>query len=927
MGVALASTTVGREREIDAIERFLAGARQGFRALLLEGEPGIGKTTVFGEALRMADSSGMSVLSCRPTESEAPLSFAAIGDLLHAVPRKPWSSLPAPQRRALRVALLEADPGARPVDRRAVAAGVRSLLTRLAAERPLLLAVDDVQWLDTASAAALEYAIRRLGPERIGVLTTRRLGAPARLELALGVPPAAFSSQRIGPLGLGALQHLLRERFGDAFARSLLVRIHGTSGGNPLFALEIARVLAERGAPAFGDPLPVPDDVRALVRERVEALPDATRDLLLAAALLTHPTVETLGRVLGRAPDADLATAERAGIAALEGSLVAFAHPLHAAAVVAAAMGVERRRMHRRLAEGVDALEERALHLALGADRPDERHAALLEEGAAAACARGSLQAAAELLERARALTPASEMEAARARGIRAAELHMHAGDRTRSCALLQELLTGPLASGQRAEALRLLAELLLDEEDPEASERLLLEALASADDPTTSARIQVHLAFVVTLRKDFARAADYCHQALASLEGSDDAALLAEALARCAMADYNAGRGIDWTKVDRALALEDPGRMAPAEIAPSGLAAHLLASVGRHAEARRLFAAQRARLAERGDEAELAWALLLLSWLETRSGNFGAAAEVADEAIDCASLTANRALKRLAVAQRAWVDAHLGDLDPARQRCAEAAAPHGRGDLQVQMWITSTLALAAVSVGDYEDAWRASRALTEVIEPHGVVQASALMYLPDALEALVGLGELDRAEAVLGALEAAARAGDPGWALATSGRCRGLLLAARGDPAGAVAMLDAALLEHARFELPFERARILLVKGLVERRRRRPAEARRALGAALAEFDRLGARLWAARARQELGQLGERRRLPLGELTPSERRVADLAVEGLSNKEIAAALFVSVHTIEVHLSRAYGKLGVHSRMQLARTLAGIASP
>src|SRR5262245_3400179 len=215
MSVALANTTVGREREIEAVERFLAGSRDGFRALLLEGEAGIGKTTIFREALYRADAGGLCVLACRPGAPEATFSFAALADLLHAVAGEPRSTLPGPQRRALEVALLQSDPGERPVDRRAVAAGVRSLLSRLAAERPLLLAIDDVQWLDTASAAALEFAIRRLGPERIGVLATRRLGEPARLDLAALAPREAFSSERVGPLSLGALQALLRQRFGE----------------------------------------------------------------------------------------------------------------------------------------------------------------------------------------------------------------------------------------------------------------------------------------------------------------------------------------------------------------------------------------------------------------------------------------------------------------------------------------------------------------------------------------------------------------------------------------------------------------------------------------------------------------------------------------------------------------------------------------
>jgi DNA-binding CsgD family transcriptional regulator len=922
MSVALASTTIGRERELEAIGRFLAGARRGFRALLLEGEPGIGKTTIFRESLRRASSGGVSVLACRPGESEATLSFAAIADLLHAVDGKTWSTLPGPQRRALEVALLQADPGERPVDRRAVAAGVRSLLTRLAAERPLLIAIDDVQWLDTASAAALEFTIRRLEPERIGVLATRRLGVAARLDIAALASREAFSSELVGPLSLGALQRLLRERFGEAFPRSMLVRIHGTSGGNPLFALEIGRALAERGAPPGGEPLPVPDDVRGLVRERVEALPDATRDLLLAAALLTHPSVETLARILGRPPETDLEPAERAGIAALEGSAIAFGHPLHAAAVVAAATAAGRRRMHLRLADAVDALEERARHAAFGADRPSRSTAALLEQGAAAARARGSLHAAAELLERARALSPTSEADVGRGRGVQAAELHIHAGDRSRARRLLEELQTEPLWPSQRVEVLRLLAEASFADEDLAASERLLLEALRIADDHSSRARIRVELVYVVSHLMDFARAAEFGHRALEDLAGSDDGPLLAEALIYTAHADYLAGRGVDWSKVERALQLEDPCRLGLPGLPAGAIAAMLTGFVGKHVEALRQLEGVRGRLVERGDESDLGYVLLYLSWFETASGNLTAAAQLADEAVNCASMTGYRSMRRWAVAQRAWVDAHLGEVEAARRGCAEATAAQPGSIALVELWIAATLALVEVSLGDYQAAWQASRELTETIEQRGIGEPIPLIFLPDALEALVALGQLDRAEALIGTLEGRGRELDRAWALAMAGRCRGLLLGARGDLPGAAAALERALIEHGRMDQPFERARTLWVKGAIERRLRRPSAARRALEEAAGEFARLGAKLWAARAHEELARLGGRLLRSPAELTPSELRVAELAAEGLSNKEIAASLFVSVHTVEVHLSKAYTKLGVRSRAQLARRLA-----
>jgi hypothetical protein len=266
------------------------------------------------------------------------------------------SVLPGPQRRAIEVALLREEPdhagGA--VDLRAVAAGVRSLIVAMAVERPVLIAVDDVQWLDPASASILEFVVRRLGHERVGLVATRRLGEPVSFDLARAVAGDVVGRVRLGPLTIGALQQLLRDQFADRFPRATLLRIHQASGGNPLFALEIGRVLADKGGVAATDPLPVPGDVRELVRVRVAALPHATRDLLLAAALLAAPSVATLARALSRAVEADVEPAERERVAWLEGGVVVFAHPLHAAAVISNATTAGRRRMHLRLAEASD---------------------------------------------------------------------------------------------------------------------------------------------------------------------------------------------------------------------------------------------------------------------------------------------------------------------------------------------------------------------------------------------------------------------------------------------------------------------------------------------------------------------------------------------------------------------------------------------
>jgi DNA-binding CsgD family transcriptional regulator len=631
--------------------------------------------------------------------------------------------------------------------------------------------------------------------------------------------------------------------------------------------------------------------------------------------------LETLGRAFQRPLDADLEPAEREGIAALDGPRVAFAHPLHAAAVIGTTTTAERRRMHLRLGDAVQGLEERARHLAFGAEGPDEATSNLVDEGAALARARGGLHAAAELLERARTLTPLSDVAAARTRGIRAAELHLHAGDRGRASTLLQELLAEPLVPSQRAEALRLLAELCISEEDLQEGERLLTEALTIHDDPRSSVATQLDLVFVTTThRMDFGAASELARRALDNLRGSDDGPLLAEALAYSAMADFLAGHGADLDKIDEAIALEDPNRIALVGMPAGAVAGCLWLYVGRHSEAREQLATVQKRLTERGDEGDLAQVLLWLSWLETRCGNFAAAERLADETITSAALTDNLSFHRWAIAQRAYVDAHLGRIDDARRRSAEAVLPEGRGIVQVGLWIAATVALVELSTGNPEAAWEACRPLTEAIEQFGLGEPVPAFFLPDAVEALVGLGELDRAEALLNTFERQGWELDRIWALATGGRCRGLLLAERGDLAGALAALEGALVEHERIDLPFDRARALLVRGVIERRARRRGRARRTLEEATAEFERMGAPLWAERARGEAARVGGRR--PSGEeLTPAEQRVAELAVEGLSNKEIAATLSVSVHTVEVHLSHAYAKLGVRSRAQLARHL------
>ncbi|HJS94076.1 MAG TPA: AAA family ATPase, partial [Solirubrobacteraceae bacterium] len=427
-----ASDVIGRNAELSGVDGFLH--EEGFAVLALEGEPGIGKTTVWQAGVRRARGLGYRVLACNAAQAETRLSFVGLVDLLGSVPEEAVAGLPEPQRRVLEVVLLRASGRELRPDRATICVAVLSLLRALAAEQPLLIAVDDAQWLDAPSASVLEFAVRRLDRERIRMLVSVRLsGEPLRtFDWVLG---ERRQSLRVGSLSVGALHELIRWRLGRVFARPTVIKLARVSRGNPFYALEVARALHEGGEPHAGEPLPVPEDLANLVRARIRRLPADSRDGLLVASALPVPTLELVGAT-------HIAAAERADIVRVTGDhRVEFTHPLFASAVYSSVSAAERRAVHRRLAGLVVDEEERARHLALAADGPDEQVAQALEAGAVSARSRGAWESAAELLERACELTPAERRHEVRRRTIRAAECHVYAGDRPRARTLLDRVL------------------------------------------------------------------------------------------------------------------------------------------------------------------------------------------------------------------------------------------------------------------------------------------------------------------------------------------------------------------------------------------------------------------------------------------------------------------------------------------------------
>jgi DNA-binding CsgD family transcriptional regulator len=716
---------------------------------------------------------------------------------------------------------------------------------------------------------------------------------------------------------LAAIHHMMKDRFETPLSRPELVRLHEAAGGNPLFALEIAGAGRPGGPGRVG--LAVPERLRELVADRIPRLSAEAREALLAAATLSHPTAELVERV--SSADA-LSAAEESGLIRVVDGGVDFVHPLYSSVIYETASTARRRELHRRLAAKISEPEERARHLASAATEPSEEVALALEDAAELARARGAWDAAGELMETSARLTPADLAGARDRRLLSAAEHQIHAGGRSRARRTLEEILADERPPAVRAEALRLLGEITWQDDDFAGAIATLAEALECAEEPRLLASIELALGWLQPTFSDYSGGGPITQRALRHAEQAGDRALIAGALALGAELGFLSGNGVDWEAVERSLELEDHEAIVPMMWRPSMIGALLELWVGRIADAREHLNAVLATTSERGDESDLSYVLLWLSWLEVKNGNFATARELAEQMETAAVLGGSNGLQAYALGQQALVHAHRGEVDEARASAEQAAKLNeANPQPQVILWTGAALGLLELSLGNAEAAWRACEPVAEGFEAQGIAEPVVTHCLPEALEAMIVLGQLDRAEALLDGFEGRARELDRAWALATGGRCRGLLLAARGDLVGAADALTASLAEHERIEMPLETGRTLLVKGQVERRARRRARAKETLGRALEIFEALGSPRWAERAREEIARLGMRRSDP-DRLTEAERRVAEAAARGMTNREVAATLFLSPKTVEAHLSSVYRKLEISSRAELGARMA-----
>jgi DNA-binding CsgD family transcriptional regulator len=919
---------LGRDEELAQVARFIESVPHGPSALLFEGGAGIGKTTLWREAGDIARERGFTVLSTRPVESDTAFSYAALGDLFEDVLDAALPDLPAPQRRAMEIALLRADADGPPPDQYAIAMAGLGVLRSLAASAPVILAVDDVHWIDPSSARALGFAIRRVRGEAVGILVTARTGLPIPPVLTRALSEVPLRRTTVGSMQAKVLGSLLRERLGADLPRPLVIRLHAITGGNPFYALEMARaLLRERGVhPDPSEPLPVPEDLQQLLGARLATLPSIAAEPLFAVAATARPTEDIVIAAAGRRDRvlAGLAKAEEADIIRRDGGQIRFTHPLLGSTLYAATSPQTRRVLHGRLAELVADPEERARHLALATTGPDPDVARSLDEAARHARARGAPDAGADLTELARQLTPPEDVDALRKRSLAAAEYHFDAGDAGRATALLEDAIASSPPGLERAEILCLLSSMSwmnLEDGVRRSLERALPEA---GDDPELLSRIHVNLAWVDIYQGDLATASEHAGISVACSDRITDPSVRSDALSTRGMVEFLLGRPAQ-DLMTEAVKLQDIGMtntgswtQASVYTTPRSMLGLQLTWAGQLDAARTLFQHELAEYERHAMYTVRQEVLCYLADLECRAGRWQISADYAAEAMDTVVESGRSATQsHVVLFNQARAAAHLGQVDVARSQAVEGVELALSNDDPFNAnWNRAALGFLELSLSNHGQAHAHLRPVVAYLDEMGAAVPGVIPCVPDAIEALVALGELDRADELLLGHEEKGRALDRPWALATAGRCRGLLAAARGDQPASMAAFEQAMEQHVRLPMPFEVGRSLLVLGEAQRRFKQRRAAGASLRAALETFEALGALLWAEKARAELARTGSRAASP-GELTPTEQRVAELVAEGHTNREVADALFVSVKTVEANLSRIFQKLGISSRRQL----------
>lgn len=906
------SDVVGRDAELAAAADLLDRLSVGPSALVLTGEAGIGKTTVWAAAVARAADRGFCVLRTRPAEAETPMSFTGLIDLLDELPDEALSVLPDPQSRALRVATLRAEPDEEFVDERAIAVGLLSLVRILSRERPVLVAIDDAQWLDVSSASALRFVLRRLAGCRVGFVAAARTGP--------GVPEANWALDvsevvQLNGLSPAEIDIVVRARLGQGLPAPVLGRVALLSAGNPFTALEIAR--SAQAARLFAGAEPsVPASMRDAVRARVAALPTASREAVLYVSAAASPTVELLARL---ELTAALDDAADQGLVEIDGGKVQLAHPLLGSVAVAEASSGERRNIHSRLAAVVADPEQRARHLALGTVGSNAAAADEIEQAARLARARGAVASAAELWSLAATCTPSAGVADRWRRRVEGAHDLAWIGETAQAKTVLRELLAEVPAGPDRARVLVPLSEVLADEMDTGCIP-LMEQALRESDPGHTAllARLHANYAWVEMTRLDVDAALRHSTEVVALAERAQDRRMLALGLGSVAWVESLMSHGVREDLFARGEAIEtELGPIRPLARSCTYRAGWVLSWSDRLDEARPRLNRIRALAEQQGDEPSLAVALSHLVDLECRAGSWKLADDFAEQGTRIAATVGHASMRASLLTRRGLMDVMFGRVDPARTTLKEALAlARELGSRAFIVSAVQTLGFLEFSLGRYAEADAYLAEIFPAADRPPLPDPGGVWWAWSRIEVLAALGRLDEAEAFCDALDAQGRRLNRPWALTTAARDRAMIAGACGDLDAARSHVAEALRLHDDLGYPFELGRTLLVKGTIERRLRAYAAARNTLHHAREIFDGLDARLWSEKVTEELGRIGGRTR-STNALSDQEHRIAELVRLGRTNREIAAELYVTVRAVEKTLTGIYRKLGVRSRAEL----------
>jgi DNA-binding CsgD family transcriptional regulator len=899
---------LGREPEQCVVDELLQKARGGRSAVLvLRGEPGIGKTALLGYAERSAGD--MTVLRCAGVEAEHEFPFAGLHQLLRPCLGR-LDRLPAPQQAALRGAFgLSFDPVQSPY---LVSLGLLSLLAEACDDGPVLGLIDDAHWLDRPSQEALAFAARRLEAEPMAILIASRQRKGQRFEAA-GLPEL-----EVRGLDDASARALLQSRLKRPAADQIVTMLMRSARGNPLALLELPAGLTDGqldGTDPIAGPLRAKGAVEESFRTRLGRLPAGVRQALLLAAAEEGGDLHTLRPALKQRglPVTAFEDAEDAGLVEQVHGTVIFRHPLARSAAYRCATRGERQAAHRALAAVMDDPVRRAWHRALAADRADESIAAELDAAGAQAVLRGANATAAAAYERAAELSQQAPRQAGRL--IAAAQTSLAAGFLDTAVTLTER--AEPLVTDQADEAELdvIRAAVASKQGSPVGAFTMLRHAAVALAEHKPDRAVEMVALMVLAASSGgwVPQGIADAREVIARVQGGGVLQEFMHAFLRGAGALLDGDTSAAASRFDEALHVETRLAASPLGTTMAGLIGMWIADFP---PARDRFARLVARRRAEGSLPELTLALLLLATAEMCTGRVQAGFDASAEGLELVRQLGSANDEASYLALHAWITALLGQEQQCR-KCAAAASHLGLAS--GHGWVVSEahLALGELELG----LGNAAEAVEhfEQVDP-GPFPPSSLLATPGLIDAALRLGQPSRARAALDRFAAWAPVSRTPLVNGMLARCRAVLAA---DRQQAEAWFAEALHHHDHRVPPLERARTQLAYGERLRRDRLKTEARVQLRGALDLFESVSTPLWAERARDELRATGEtvRRRdsSTLETLTPQERRVARLVADGASNKDVAAQLFLSSRTVEYHLGKVFTKLGVASRVELAR--------